>query len=133
MLRYISLVLLLAALVHPPASHPAAGGPAPRATAALEQDAPAGGPRVIPITAKRFNFSPAQITVKKGETVTLHLTSEDVTHGFYLKPLKIDEVIEPGKPTDVTITPQATGSFTTICDHFCGSGHGNMHMTIVVE
>ena len=91
------------------------------------------GARVIPITAKRFAFNPAQVTVKKGETVTLRLTSEDVMHGFYLKPLKIDEVIEPGKPTDVTITPQTAGTFTTICDHFCGSGHGNMHMTIVVE
>ena len=89
--------------------------------------------RVIPITAQRFAFSPSQITVKKGETVTLRLTSQDVTHGFYMKPLKIDEVIEPGKPTDVTITPQTAGTFTTICDHFCGSGHGNMHMTIVVE
>jgi cytochrome c oxidase subunit 2 len=92
---------------------------------------PAG--RVIPITAKRFNFEPSQITVKKGETVTLRLTSQDVTHGFYMKPLKINETIEPGKPTDVTITPQLAGTFTTICDHFCGSGHGNMHMTIVVE
>jgi cytochrome c oxidase subunit II len=89
--------------------------------------------RVIPISAKRFAFNPAQITVKKGETVTLRLTSEDVTHGFYMKPLKIDEEITPGKPTDVTITPQTAGTFTTICDHFCGSGHGNMHMTIVVE
>ena len=88
---------------------------------------------VIPITAKRFSFEPAQITLKKGETVTLHLTAQDVTHGFYLKPLKIDEVIEPGKPADVTITPQTAGTFTTICDHFCGSGHGNMHMTIVVQ
>jgi cytochrome c oxidase subunit 2 len=96
-----------------------------------EPSQPAG--RVIPITAKRFNFSPAQINLKKGESVTLRLTSEDITHGFYMKQLKIDEEITPGKPTDVTITPQAAGTFTTICDHFCGSGHGNMHMTIVVE
>jgi cytochrome c oxidase subunit 2 len=97
-----------------------------------DQPSQAAG-RVIPITAKRFSFSPDQVTVKKGETVTLRLTSDDVTHGFYMKPLKIDEVITPGKPTDVTITPQVAGTFTTICDHFCGSGHGNMHMTIVVE
>jgi cytochrome c oxidase subunit 2 len=126
-------VLLLAALAHPPASHPAAGGLEPQPATATQQAAGNTGPRVIPITAKRFQFTPAQITIKKGEAVTLRLTSEDVTHGFYLKPLKIDEVIEPGKPTDVTITPQAAGTFTTICDHFCGSGHGNMHMTIVVE
>jgi len=89
--------------------------------------------RVVTITARRFEFVPKQITLKQGETVTLRLTSEDVTHGFYMKTLGIDAVIEPGQPTDVTITPQTTGGFTTICDHFCGEGHGNMHMTIVVE
>ncbi|HZQ68944.1 MAG TPA: cupredoxin domain-containing protein [Terriglobales bacterium] len=93
----------------------------------------AAAPRVIEITAKRFGFSPNQITLKKGETVTLRLTSEDVTHGFFMRALKIDEVIEPGKPTDVTITPQSAGTFTTICDHFCGANHGNMNMKIVVE
>jgi len=98
-------------------------------------DEPASQPagRVIEITAKRFNFSPAQITLKKGEPVTLRIKAEDVTHGFYLKPLKLDETIEPGTTKDVTVTPQVAGTFTTICDHFCGSGHGNMHMTIVVE
>lgn len=90
-------------------------------------------PREVVITAKRFEFTPKQITLKKGETVTLKLTSEDVTHGFFVRPLKIDTEIVPGKATEVTITPQATGKFTTICDHFCGAGHGNMTMTIVVE
>ncbi len=90
-------------------------------------------PRVVAITARRFEFVPKEITLKQGESVTLRLTSEDVTHGFFMKVLGIDAVIEPGQPTDVTITPQTTGSFTTICDHFCGEGHGNMHMTIVVQ
>ncbi len=90
-------------------------------------------PRIVDITAKRFAFAPDQITLKKGETVTLRLKTEDVSHGFFLHPLKIDEVIEPGKVTQVTVTPQTTGSFTTICDHFCGANHGNMKMTIVVE
>ena len=91
-----------------------------------------GGPRVIDITAKRFAFSPNQITIKKGETVKIRLTSEDVTHGFFMRALKIDEDIEPGKPTEITLTPQIAGTFTTICDHFCGANHGNMNMTITV-
>jgi cytochrome c oxidase subunit II len=91
-----------------------------------------GGPRIIEITAKRFAFSPNQITIKKGETVRLRLTSEDVTHGFFMRALKIDEDIEPGKPTEITLTPQTAGTFTTICDHFCGANHGNMNMTITV-
>ena len=90
-------------------------------------------PREVVITAKRFEFTPKQVTLKKGETVTLKLVSEDVTHGFFVRPLKIDTEIVPGKTTEVTITPQAAGKFTTICDHFCGSGHGNMTMTIIVE
>lgn len=90
-------------------------------------------PKTIAITAHRFAFEPAQITLKKGEPVTLQLTTADVTHGFYLKPLKIDGVIEPGKTTELHITPQVAGTFTTICDHFCGANHGNMKMTIVVE
>jgi cytochrome c oxidase subunit II len=90
-------------------------------------------PKVIDITAKRYTFSPSTIKLKKGETVTLRLHSEDVVHGFFSRPLKLDETIEPGKTTEVTITPQVAGTFTTICDHFCGAGHGNMAMTIVVE
>lgn len=88
---------------------------------------------VIEITAKRFAFSPDKITLKKGETVKLRLHSEDVTHGFFLRPLKLDEEIPAGQTTEVTVTPQTAGTFTTICDHFCGANHGNMNMTIVVE
>jgi cytochrome c oxidase subunit 2 len=88
--------------------------------------------KTIDITAKRFEFSPNQITLKKGETVKLRLTSTDVTHGFFQRAFKIDETIESGKTTEVTITPQTAGTFTTICDHFCGVNHGSMKMTFVV-
>ena len=88
---------------------------------------------VVEITAKRFAFSPNTITLKKDQTVTLRLHSEDVTHGFFLRPLGLDEEIPAGQSTDVTITPHAAGTFTTICDHFCGANHGSMNMTIVVE
>jgi cytochrome c oxidase subunit II len=88
---------------------------------------------VIDISAKRFAFSPDKITLKKGRTVKLRLHSEDVTHGFFLRPLKLDEEIPAGSTTEVTVTPQQAGTFTSICDHFCGANHGNMNMTIMVE
>jgi len=88
---------------------------------------------VVEITAKRFAFSPDKITLKKGQTVKLRLHSEDVTHGFFLRALKLDEEIPAGQTTEVTVTPQEAGTFTTICDHFCGVNHGSMIMTIVVE
>ncbi len=88
--------------------------------------------RVIPITARRFEFSPKEITIRQGETVRLQLRSEDVHHGFFVRPLGIDEEIVPGRTTEVVLTPKVAGRYTTICDHFCGAGHGAMKMTIVV-
>jgi cytochrome c oxidase subunit II len=91
------------------------------------------GPRVVEITAKRFEFTPATITLKKGETVKLRVTSEDVTHGFFQRAMKIDTDLTPGQTQEVTVTPEKTGTFTAICHHFCGAQHGNMKLTIVVE
>ena len=90
-------------------------------------------PRAIVITAKRFEFVPSTITLKKGETVKLVVTSEDVTHGLFIRPLKIDTDLTPGKTEELTVTPQTAGTFTAICHHFCGAGHGNMKLTVVVE
>ncbi len=90
-------------------------------------------PRAIVITAKRFEFVPSTITLKIGETVKLIVTSEDVTHGFFLRPLKIDTDLTPGETQQITVTPQTAGTFTAICHHFCGSGHGGMKLTVVVE
>ena len=52
---------------------------------------------------------------------------------WLMRKLKIDTEVEPGRTTDVTINPDTAGTYTTICDHFCGANHGNMKMTIVVE
>ena len=90
-------------------------------------------PRVITITAKRFEFVPNEITLTKGETVKLQLKSEDVNHGFFVKPLGIDKEIPPGGTVELTVTPKAAGRFRAICDSFCGAGHGAMKMTVVVE
>ncbi len=89
--------------------------------------------RVVPISAKKFEFTPNLVRLKRGETVTLCLTSLDRPHGFLQKDLGVDADINPSKPVDVTITPTKAGTFTVICDDYCGSGHGNMKMTIVVE
>ena len=89
-------------------------------------------PKVIEISAKKFEFSPSQITLKKGEPVILRLTSSDRVHGFMSKPLKIDTDIPADKTANVPVTPDAAGDFTVICDHYCGTGHGGMKMKVTV-
>jgi cytochrome c oxidase subunit II len=100
------------------------------AALARAQSAPA---RVIEISAKRFEFAPKEITLKAGEPVTIRLTASDHAHGLLLKPLHIDLDAMPGKPDEVTITPTETGRYSAICDDYCGSGHGGMKMTFIVE
>jgi cytochrome c oxidase subunit 2 len=89
-------------------------------------------PKVIEITAKKFEFTPNEITLKRDQPVILRVTSSDRVHGFFSKALKFDTDILPGKTTDVAVTPDTAGDFTIICDHYCGTGHGNMKMKATV-
>jgi cytochrome c oxidase subunit 2 len=88
--------------------------------------------RVIKIGAKKFEFSPAEITVKKGEPVVLEINSEDVKHGFTLPDFGVRTDIKPGTVNRVTFTPDKVGSFTFACDVFCGAGHEEMSGTLNV-
>lgn len=98
-------------------------------TASAQQQSP----RLVEITARKFEFAPTVITLKKGEPVTLRLTSTDRAHGLMVKEFHVDLDVEGGQSTEVTFTPAESGRFAAICDHYCGSGHGNMKMVFVVE
>jgi cytochrome c oxidase subunit 2 len=89
--------------------------------------------RVVDIDAKRFEFTPKEIVLKKGEPVTIRLHATDHAHGLLAKPLHIDLDAENGGTDEVTITPSEAGTFPAICDDYCGAGHGNMKMIFVVE
>ena len=89
-------------------------------------------PRRVDVKAKRFAFEPAEITVKKGESVELRLTSADVAHGLRIRELKIDLHANKRKTAVTTFTPEIPGTFVGHCSVFCGSGHGEMTFTIHV-
>ena len=88
--------------------------------------------RVIHITAKRFDFSPDSITLKKGEPVVFEISSADREHGFNLRAFGVRTNVSPGKVSRIRFTPDKTGKFTFSCDVFCGNGHEEMTGTIVV-
>ena len=89
--------------------------------------------RVIKVTAKKFEFKPSVITVKKGELVELELMTSDRRHGFDAPELKIHAEIKPGAPTRVQFRPDKAGHFPFHCSVFCGDGHEDMTGEIVVE
>lgn len=88
--------------------------------------------RTIEVHAKRFSFSPSEITVKKGETIDIHLISEDVTHALFVPDLSIKQEVSKGHPQDIIVRPQSTGDFQGQCARFCGAGHGTMTFTVHV-
>jgi cytochrome c oxidase subunit 2 len=82
--------------------------------------------KVIHITARRFEYAPAEITLAVGVPVILELETLDRAHGFELTEFKVREDIKPGGVTRVRIVPSRTGTFPFRCDVFCGKGHEDM-------
>jgi hypothetical protein len=64
---------------------------------------PAGAEQIVQMTAKKFEYNPSQITLKKG-----------------------------GQVTRVRIVPDRIGTFEFRCDVFCGDHHEDMAGEIVV-
>lgn len=88
--------------------------------------------QVIKILARRFTYSPNQLTLKKGIPVVLELTTADVLMGFNAPDFQARADIIPGQVAMVRLVPDKVGTFTFLCDVFCGSGHESMSGTITV-
>jgi cytochrome c oxidase subunit II len=91
-----------------------------------------GEEKVIRVTARKFVFTPNEIALKKGEPVVFELATLDVFMGFNVPDFKVRSDIVPGKVMRVALTPDRAGTFTFLCDVFCGDGHESMSGKIVV-
>ena len=63
----------------------------------------------------KYGFNPTDITVKKGETVTFNLTSENEFHSFTVDSLGIDVEVDAGTTEEITFTFSEAGTFDLIC------------------
>jgi cytochrome c oxidase subunit 2 len=100
--------------------------------AAMVGPALADDPPVIHITAKRFEYRPHTLTLKKGAPVVFELTALDRVHGFNLPDFGVRTDVVPGRPTRIRVTPDRAGEFVFHCDVFCGDGHEEMSGTLIV-
>ncbi len=91
-----------------------------------------GAEQVVEMTAKRFEYDPSEITLKKDVPVVLEITALDRDHGFKIPELGIRADLKSGEVTRVRFVPDRTGTFVFRCDVFCGSGHEDMAGEIVV-
>lgn len=62
------------------------------------------------LTIVDFGFSPTELSVTEGQTISINNTG-DVAHTFTTDDGAVDQTISPGETVDVTLTGVTTGGF----------------------
>jgi cytochrome c oxidase subunit 2 len=75
--------------------------------------------------ARLWAFWPI-LELHKGQSYRLHLTSMDYNHGFSLQPANVNIQVVPGYEHVITITPNQSGTFSVVCNEYCGINHHTM-------
>ena len=86
----------------------------------------------IYLVASLWKFWPI-LELEKGKTYRLHLTSVDYNHGFSLQPANINIQVVPGFEHVITVTPNQAGTYSIVCNEFCGINHHTMVSRLYVK
>ncbi|MFB6080200.1 MAG: cytochrome c oxidase subunit II [Haloferacaceae archaeon] len=87
------------------------------------------------VRAQQFFFQPGTnqpIRVPAGSTVTFHLTSADVVHGFEVVGTNVNMMVIPGQITEATVRFEKPDQYDIECNEYCGAGHHTMIGRLVV-
>lgn len=75
---------------------------------------PAAGEQ-LEVTASHEGFRPRVISVRKGETLRVLLSTADEEHCFAVDGLRVEKRIVPGRTTTLDLTPDRVGTFPFYC------------------
>ena len=79
--------------------------------------------RSFKIDARQFAYSPSELHINPGDTVTIELVSTDVVHGLYIDGYTVSAEVDPGQTATMTFTADRSGSFRFRCNVTCGAMH----------
>jgi cytochrome c oxidase subunit 2 len=68
-----------------------------------------------------------------GTPITLHVTSADVIHSFWVPEVRLKYDMVPGLVQTLRFTPERIGKYRIICTEFCGTNHGNMVANLYID
>lgn len=88
--------------------------------------------RTFEIDARQYAYSPSELQVNQGDTVTIYLVSTDVVHGLYFDGYDVSVEADPGQTATLTFTADKAGSFRFRCNVTCGAMHPFMIGKITV-
>ncbi|WP_318566735.1 cytochrome c oxidase subunit II [Salinigranum marinum] len=81
------------------------------------------------VVSRQFLFEPGTnepIRVPAGSTVTFHITSSDVIHGFEVAGTNVNTMAIPGQVARVTVQFDEARNYGIICHEYCGAAHHTM-------
>ena len=93
------------------------------AVAPLPVQSPTPQERVFRIEARQFAYSPSELKVNAGDTVTFELVTNDVVHGLYVDGYGVSVEADPGQTQTLTFVADKPGSFRFRCNITCGAMH----------
>jgi len=106
--------------------------------------------QAVEVTAKKYEYSPAPIHIKRGAKVQLKITAADHDHGFKIAAFPDGAAqggapglvfasaqdcwqLKKGETTTVEFVAQTAGTYTFKCCHTCGLGHRGMKGQLIVD
>jgi cytochrome c oxidase subunit II len=96
---------------------------------------------IVNIAVSAFNYNLGKdkdgnvvkhIRIPKGSTVLFQATSKDVVHGFNVAGTNVNMMVEPGYISSLETVMNKPGTYTIVCNEYCGSGHHLMYATLEV-
>jgi cytochrome c oxidase subunit 2 len=87
------------------------------------------------VLARQFIYQPGTtepIRVPAGSTVTFHVASSDVLHGFELAGTNVNTMAVPGQVSEITAEFEEPAQYGIVCNEYCGEGHHTMAGELIV-
>jgi cytochrome c oxidase subunit 2 len=75
----------------------------------------------------------ATLAVPVSREVELTLRSKDVTHGFFVRELRLKQDAVPGLRIKIHFTAEKEGQYEIVCAELCGLGHHRMRAFLQVK
>ncbi|HUY15272.1 MAG TPA: cytochrome C oxidase subunit II [Terriglobia bacterium] len=82
--------------------------------------------------ASRDDIVTTTLAIPVNRPVTLILRSKDMIHSFFVRELRLNQDLVPGRAIPIHFTATRIGRYKIICSELCGMGHYKMHADLVV-
>lgn len=98
-----------------------------------QPDPEPAGRRTFAVTARKFEFEPEVIDVRRNDVVRLTITSADIAHSFTVDAYRIQKRIPAGGSVTFEFRADEVGRFPFYCSMRADPGCENMRGELIVR